>query len=562
MKGNLEKGVLKVLDGGGKTWGAAFLVSAEMAITCAHVVRKAGALPGDRLALEVVGGQETLSAGVDEKAFDDTLDAAVLHLQKPLPTLQPLPLAPSIPYTGKTVRVLGFPPVGKDHTWAEGRILGRITEPNGRTLLQVDSKQLRSGFSGAPLWLDEAGGVVGMQVEGINPQRLDLPEDIAYALPSEMFAILHPALALSHPPLMGELFAVPLLPLNYQPRPALSAELRRLLLGEQAADKHTAMARWVCVHGMGGAGKSVLAQALAREEAIRARFRDGIFWLYIGKKPSKKRLSACQAQVACVFTSSPFASSDLAAGRQELGRLLRDKACLLILDDVWAAAPVKQAFGFDAPASRLLVTTRDAGVLDALEAAEVAVDVLEEGEALQLLCGETRRKLGDLPEAAVKVARQVSYLPFALNLCASLARRGIDWQDILEALTEADLDFIQTDEKTLLSVVHTSVAALPVEIRQRYIELARFRRGEPIPEKAVVDLWRESAGTNRRDAGKLVTLLKDRHLLRRVEGISPNRLLWLHDLQYDYLRWQIKQQTKHRPRKKSDRSFPDDPRIV
>ena len=37
--------------------------------------------------------------------------------------------------------------------------------------------------------------------------------------------------------------------------------------------------------GQGGIGKSVLAAALARDEGMRRRFPDGVFWVTVGERP-------------------------------------------------------------------------------------------------------------------------------------------------------------------------------------------------------------------------------------------------------------------------------------
>ena len=38
------------------------------------------------------------------------------------------------------------------------------------------------------------------------------------------------------------------------------------------------------LHGQGGIGKTVLAAALARDEAVRRHFPDGVFWVTVGEQ--------------------------------------------------------------------------------------------------------------------------------------------------------------------------------------------------------------------------------------------------------------------------------------
>ena len=51
---------------------------------------------------------------------------------------------------------------------------------------------------------------------------------------------------------------------------------------------------------MGGAGKSVLAIAVARDERIRRRFTDGIFWVTVGQDNAgtEAKAMAMQADLA------------------------------------------------------------------------------------------------------------------------------------------------------------------------------------------------------------------------------------------------------------------------
>lgn len=69
-------------------------------------------------------------------------------------------------------------------------------------------------------------------------------------------------------------YNIPNLPPNHLPRPEYIEEFRAAL----QKDSNLGM------EGMGGIGKSVLAAALAHDEAVQAAFPDGIFWLTFGQK--------------------------------------------------------------------------------------------------------------------------------------------------------------------------------------------------------------------------------------------------------------------------------------
>jgi ATP/maltotriose-dependent transcriptional regulator MalT len=70
---------------------------------------------------------------------------------------------------------------------------------------------------------------------------------------------------------------VPALPENFVPRPELLDALRNTLFAE-GANRNIAL---TAMQGMGGIGKTVLAQALCHDEVVQQAFPDGIFWFSI-----------------------------------------------------------------------------------------------------------------------------------------------------------------------------------------------------------------------------------------------------------------------------------------
>ena len=184
--------------------------------------------------------------------------------------------------------------------------------------------------------------------------------------------------------------------------------------------------------------KTVLAVSLAHDEQIRQRFSDGVFWLTVGQDPNVVRLQVLLASQ--IGPSRLFV--DVSSGKQCLRQLLRQSECLIILDDVWRAEDVR-AFDVVELPSRLLFTTREGGLITSLGAEEHCLDLLTDEQSLRLLADWSGQSPENLREEAQCVASECGNLPFAITLCGAMARDGVPWGDLLDALKGADLTFIE-----------------------------------------------------------------------------------------------------------------------
>lgn len=355
---------------------------------------------------------------------------------------------------------------------------------------------------------------------------------------------------LSAQPHQVPLHDVPSLPHYFLPR----AEAMNILKEKVLADT----GRPVAVQGMAGIGKTILVTALAHDEDVQTSFPDGIFWLTLGQKPTEADLISRQVQLAWALGERHVVFTDSRQGRAFLRDLLTDKTCLLILDDVWAAAHATELAVIDKRArSQLLITTRDQSIIRTMGALEQQLSLLDDETALMLLAQVTAYNINDqrvdisrLPSEASAIVPECGYLPLAIAMIAGMitgmVRQGQDgWGYALHRLQQADLSRIHHDIPdypylNLLKAIDVSVAALaedesiahlnPVD---RYMDFAIFREDSIVPEHILTMLW-ESLGLDEWDTRQLLTVFIDRALIqiaRREEGIA----LRLHDIQGDYV---------------------------
>lgn len=175
----------------GRPVGVAFLIPDRLLLTCVHVVASTVGLPDsevlpERLAVSLdfplLPGRPQAVAYVHFSvpvAVDNSGDVAVLQLGGDLPPgAAPLRIVEAEDLAGHRWRAFGFPKFSgrggsKDAgIWTRGVVEGR--EGTGWWQLTCDDDApfpLAGGFSGAPVWDEEYGGVIGIVVAVEGDQR-------------------------------------------------------------------------------------------------------------------------------------------------------------------------------------------------------------------------------------------------------------------------------------------------------------------------------------------------------------------------------------------------------
>jgi hypothetical protein len=286
------------------------------------------------------------------------------------------------------------------------------------------------------------------------------------------------------------------------------------------------------LHGMGGIGKTVLAQAFCHDEEVRAAFPDGIYWLTLGQQPS---LLAEQTRLLGMLRKDAPLVESISQATDLLGESLFGKRALLVIDDLWRAEHFR-AFDAVGERGRVLITTRDASLLNQIGAEERCLNLLDEPLALQLLAEWAGTEVGTLPVSAARgVARLCGYLPLALALSGAQVADGVAWDTLVEQLEQGKLDFLDHDYGSVFDCLGRSLDALPEQERVRYLELAVFPEDARIPLQAIARLWRHSGGLTEAQTEKLLGRLQRKALLKHMQTVDAE-FISFHDLQLDFLR--------------------------
>ena len=275
------------------------------------------------------------------------------------------------------------------------------------------------------------------------------------------------------------------------------------------------------LQGMGGIGKTALAQKLAHE--LREEFPGGMLWAKMGQSPDIYGILDRWAEVVGRDVSSV---TDVTARAEIVRTLLAQRDTVLaVLDDVWeyecANLLIRQALPANAV---VLLTARNAHLAKRLGCRVERIDVLPEGDALALII-EMLGPLEEYEAAGCEVARLVGYLPLALRIVTGMADRSVDLVDIARKLrTKPVLDVLilapgqQREENVETSLALSYNDRLDAQMQWRFRALGVFAPA-PFDADAVADVWGEGGGEDAvervRDA---LHFLARRELLTRGEG--------------------------------------------
>ncbi|MBD0302293.1 MAG: hypothetical protein ICV85_08950, partial [Tolypothrix sp. T3-bin4] len=342
---------------------------------------------------------------------------------------------------------------------------------------------------------------------------------------------------------MEKPFQAPPLPTYYVDRPEYSQDLKTRLLTE-SNDVRTLVV--TAIHGLGSIGKSTLAAALAHEVEVQTHFCHGILWATLGQQPNLLSLLSGWVQALGDYN---FKATSVEAASNQLRILLYDKAVLLVVDDAWNTEDA-QAFNVGGARCQVLVTTREAGIAQLLRANTYSLDVMQPSQAMELLAKKLGRNFTDTEETqkASAFAKEVGYLPLALELAAAQVAGGTPWKVLVEdmqlevarlktldnKLARDAADEASLKKLSLIASLNLSVQRLAPVTRENFIWLGILPEDVTITLTMTTTLW--DIDDERDTADELDYLHSKALLLSGVPLTDGTPTYRLHDLFHDLAR--------------------------
>ncbi|XP_027181796.1 putative disease resistance protein RGA1 [Coffea eugenioides] len=297
--------------------------------------------------------------------------------------------------------------------------------------------------------------------------------------------------------------------------------------------------------GVGGLGKTTLAQLVFNDERIAKHFEPKL-WIWVSGDFDVKRI--IKALIESVGKTS-IGDLPLDALQGKLQELLRGKRYLIVLDDVWNENPrewekLKSVLQCGSRGSSIVVTTRKQKVAEIMRTLEThylsslsedrcwslfkqqAFDCQEKEERLEAVGKEIVKKCGGVPLAAKALG---GFLRF---------KSEAEWNSV----KCSELWNLPEDETDILPALRLSYLNLPVELRGCFAYCAVFPKGYEIEKEEVIRLWManglisSNATMEVEDVGDaVVTELHYRSLFQAVKKDSFGSVLTfgMHDLVHD-----------------------------
>ncbi len=306
------------------------------------------------------------------------------------------------------------------------------------------------------------------------------------------------------------------------------------------------------IHGLGSVGKSTSAAALAHDGDIQNHFNDGILWATLGQEPNVlQRLTEWVHGLG----DYNYPVTDMHSTSLHLRTLLTDKAMLLVVDDAWIDKnngwEYVKAFNVGGSRCCLLVTTRDASIGYALGTSTYSLDVMTETQALELLTRKLKilgkqLEISEI-ELAKTLAKDVGYLPLALELAAAQVAKGTSWQLLIKDIQQeiARLKSFKTPETSyidddnifkmysLQASLNLSIKRLEEYDRECFAWLGVLPEDANITHLMTATLW----DADDRDAMEILQYFRGQALLLPGVTLADGTITYrLHDLFHDLAR--------------------------
>ncbi|KAG2640734.1 disease resistance protein Pik-2-like isoform X1 [Panicum virgatum] len=301
------------------------------------------------------------------------------------------------------------------------------------------------------------------------------------------------------------------------------------LISKQDGQQCTVISVW----GMGGLGKTTLVKEVYQSQELSGLFEKRACITILRPFVLKEVLESLFMQLDAE-SSNMKGSNDFGSGtrnvKEELGKLLERKRCLIVLDDLSSAAEwdtIIQSLPKMENASKIVITTREENIAMCCSPKQEDIyklEVLENRDALDLFTKKVFKEAIDLNEhpALIEEARTIlkkcSGLPLAIvtigGFLAKQPKTPMEWRKLNEHIS-AELE-MNPELGIIKTILMKSYDGLPYHLKSCFLYLSVFPEDYSITRRRLVHRW-SAEGYSSEVRGKSTGEVADSYFMELID---------------------------------------------
>ncbi|KAG5071069.1 hypothetical protein AAZX31_03G036200 [Glycine max] len=306
----------------------------------------------------------------------------------------------------------------------------------------------------------------------------------------------------------------------------------------------------VPIVGMGGVGKTTLAQLVYNDENLKEIF-DFKAWVCVSQEFDILKVTKTITEAV---TGKPCILNDLNLLHLELMDKLKDKKFLIVLDDVWTENYVnwrllKKPFNRGIRRSKILLTTRSEKTASIVQTVHTYhLNQLSNEDCWSVfanhacLSSESNGNTTALEKIGKEIVKKCNGLPLAAQSLGGMLRRKhdiVDWNNILNS----DIWELSESECEVIPALRLSYHYLPPHLKRCFVYCSLYPQDYQFEKNELILLWmaedllkKSSTGRTLEEVGhEYFDDLVSRSFFQRSNSSSWSHRKWfvMHDLMHD-----------------------------